>query len=351
VSPACAAPARIPLAKKLAFAATPLAAVLLLAEVIIRLARAPLHTGSFRELRLDQARRGYPAIRDDRLGYVPRAGAVSRANQWGTTITIDAHGLRSNGPLPPPSGRRVVAVGDSFTFGDQVSDHETWPAYLQERLWQPVLNAGVFGYSLAQAILRAEDVLARFDAEWLVVSFTEDDLARCELKKRYTSLPWFDVVDGGLVLCNVPVRDLSLPQDVRSRAFKNALAHSALLDALLAHTVRDWWIEEEKQVRCHPPGTGDRIGLLLVDRIVALCRTRGCRLLLVLQGERAGPAARALLARAREHAVPALDLVAAFEAATTRDPACRARWFKGHMTSDGNRWVALQIAATIAAAR
>src|SRR5690606_25037038 len=114
---------------------------------------------------------------------------------WGTRVTIDADGFRGNGP-PAPPGRPVLAVGDSFTFGDQVDDDETWPAYLERILQRPVRNGGVFGYSLAQAVLRAEEEVPRLGADWLVVSFIPDDIVRCELAKRYAPLPWFSVVDG-----------------------------------------------------------------------------------------------------------------------------------------------------------
>ena len=40
-----------------------------------------------------------------------------------------------------------------------------------------------------------------------MVSLISDDVKRCEQSKRYSALPWFDVVDGALALRNVPVPD------------------------------------------------------------------------------------------------------------------------------------------------
>ncbi|HLU37881.1 MAG TPA: hypothetical protein VK081_00755 [Planctomycetota bacterium] len=340
----------LPLRKKLLFALVPLLAVLLVLELVARVLRAPLHFGSFRELRVDQVKRGYPAVHHDRLGYVPRADFAGDDNHWGTRVTIDADGFRSNG-APPPPGRPIIAVGDSFTFGDQVDDDETWPAYLERRLQQPVKNAGVFGYSLTQAILRAEDVLERVPAEWLVVSLIPDDINRSELAKRYAPVPWFDVVDGALVLRNVPVQDTSDPDELRQRRFKDILGHSALLDAVLAHVAQRWWIVDQKEVRAHPPGKGAEIALLLVDRVAATCRGRNCRVMFVLQGEESTPAADAVLVRAREKGLIALDLVAAFRAELARDPDAKRRLFAGHMTPEGNAWVAEHVAAAIQGAR
>jgi hypothetical protein len=50
-------------------------------------------------------------------------------------------------------------VGDSFTFGDQVSADETWPACLEATLHRGVDNGGVFGYgaALRRALLKLNE--------------------------------------------------------------------------------------------------------------------------------------------------------------------------------------------------
>lgn len=326
----------------------PFLAVLLIAELVARIARDPWCFGSYRALRVDQARRGYPAVRHPTLGYVPRAGFAGAGNHWGTRVSIDADGFRRNGGPAPADGRPLVAVGDSFTFGDQVNDDETWPAYLEAVTQRPVKNAGVFGYSLVQAVLRVEAILTRVPAAWVIVSFIPDDINRCELKKRYASLPYFDIVDGGLALRNVPIQDASDPDEARQRRFKDALGHSALVDAVLANLVPQWWIVDQKEVRAHPPGVGAQIALLLVDRIAAACGERECRLLFVLQGDRTTAAADAVIARARARGIVTLDLIARLGEEERIDPSVKARWFAGHMTAAGNRWVAECVAEAIA---
>ena len=97
--------------------------------------------------------------RDDAvLGHVPNDGEyfIDWPGVSTSKVTI-RDGVRVNASFDPPaSGAPTLAIGDSFTFGDEVSDNETWPACL-ERQWQTrVVNGGVFGYGAAQAVLRAQ---------------------------------------------------------------------------------------------------------------------------------------------------------------------------------------------------
>jgi hypothetical protein len=337
--------------KVLAFSLAPLLALLVAAEVVARLVRDPFRLGSYRQLRLDMARRGYPVQPDPLLGYTLKPVADPLDNRWGTRVTTTPEGFRRNGagPAPPPRPDGpvqgpILAVGDSFTFGDQVSDHETWPAYLESMLQVPVHNAGVFGYSLGQAVLRAEQILERSHHRWLIVSFVPDDISRCEYSRRYGPKPYFDIVDGELAL-NLPgsPRDVS-PGDQRARRLKNRLGHSALLDAVLGNTFEEWWYKEERYLRVHPEGTGLRIARLLVDRLAGLSREQDVRILLVAQGQEISGAADTLLAHARARELPTLDLIAGVHRLAADDPGILDRYFFGHMTPEGNRWVAGEIA-------
>ena len=120
---------------------------------------------------------------DARLGWAPRAGYVGPAD--GSYVTITPDGWRSNGLSSP-----VLAVGDSFTFGADVLDSETWPAQLERLIGRSVVNAGVSGYGLDQAVLRAEELIPRVQPSLLVVAFIPDDVERCGLRERVDAKPW-----------------------------------------------------------------------------------------------------------------------------------------------------------------
>lgn len=90
----------------------------------------------------------------------PNLSVATTANPRIFDLHTNAQGLR-NGPIEP-RGRagtlRILAVGDSCTFGSGAGQDETWPAQLEsrlaDRLARPVevLNAGVPGFTSYQAL-------------------------------------------------------------------------------------------------------------------------------------------------------------------------------------------------------
>lgn len=364
--PAVASPRRpISRRRKLLLALVPVTALLAAAEFAAQRFRAgrghvPQGTHSYRDHRIDLIRRAFPSEHHQVLGFVPKAGYAGRDNVWGTQVTILPTGLRSNGPAALPLDRRgVLAVGDSFTFGDQVSDGDTWPAQLERLLGRPVRNGGVFGYGFDQTVLRAERLLLvdELDVDTVVVSLVPDDLKRAELSRRYSPKPWFAMVGDGLELRGVPVPDTGRDNDMDRQWLRKAMGYSALLDTLFWNAAPRWWVQQEREVRVHEEGSGLELGRRLVDRLLGVCRERGVRMVLVLQGQRpemaAGTPVRApeLVVHAGQRGIEALDLASEFAAMVAEDPTLDSRWFAGHMTPEGNRWVAQRVADVLAAAK
>ena len=128
---------------------------------------------------------------DDRLGYVPREGFDGVINAPGWTnvkVTITNDGFRLNNVEMEPRISEVLVVGDSSTFGDQVSNPETWPACLEKKLNRGVDNGGVFGYGAAQALKRASLKLGEKNYFSLVFSVwldsKHDDFERDQFSYR-----------------------------------------------------------------------------------------------------------------------------------------------------------------------
>jgi hypothetical protein len=136
----------------------------------------------------------------DLLGYIPSPRSIEGAPE------IGVDGLRSTGEASGRGEPPILAVGDSFTYGDEVRALEAWPAQLQKLLGRRVLNGGVTGYGLDQIVLRAEQLAAKYTPCIVLVGFIADDIKRTEWRRLWShGKPWFDIVDGRLELRDVPV--------------------------------------------------------------------------------------------------------------------------------------------------
>ena len=138
---------------------------------------------------------------DDRYGFVhvPGAHAAEQGRGYSATYAIDADGNRV---MPAPAAPRssVVFLGDSFTFGAGVSDHQTFSYVLATEHWTDVkvINSGVGGWGLTQLHLRLSDVLAQPQLPVAVfAAIIPDDLRRSHLRPPIvpgltTRLEWID---------------------------------------------------------------------------------------------------------------------------------------------------------------
>src|SRR5262245_1549246 len=205
---------------------------------------------------------------DTRLGYVPRSG-------WRAPgATIDSDGFRHSGEHTADAP--ILAVGDSFTYGDEVKDNQTWPAQLQLITGRRVLNAGVSGYGFDQIVLRAEALAAKYRPSAIVIAFIADDIRRTEMRRLWSAdKPWFELSDGQLVLKGVPVPERQDPRTTLT-FWQRTLGYSYLFDFILRRLdqLHDWFGDH---IRVHPPGTGEQIACRLTEWLAALQRTSGTR--------------------------------------------------------------------------
>lgn len=124
---------------------------------------------------------------DTVLGYAHRPDwqTVHETAEFRVTVRTNRLGLRG-GPVrvPKPAGIfRVLAVGDSFTFGWGVQEDEAFPARLEAELPPPagyreteVLNAGVPGWSADTYFLYLRDRGLALEPDLLLLAPMENDI-------------------------------------------------------------------------------------------------------------------------------------------------------------------------------
>lgn len=257
----------------------------------------------------------------------PEAGDLSRRSvlryqdRWPTTVTVDEYGFRSV-PLAAEHFR-VAVTGDSMVFGSGLSDDETLPWRLAERLGVPIYNGArtKLGNLLAHPKLETLELLIEFRIEsGLIDHFTPLEPVDFQPLRRPS---------GSLLGVVPPERYLPAPRLLR---FVERLARDAGTELRGAD-------EEHRFTRFrHRPEDVPRI-LADVERRTRELAERGVRYVLVVipekqtvYGRSAGLSiddvtygfARELARRLRERGLPTADLaspmIARAEAAGPDDP-------------------------------
>ena len=169
--------------KRLALAAVTGVICLGVAEVAYRAHLRRSHRAEVRDL----ATRGGPWVPWPRSktgcvpGYGLRPGFTHKGEGGGWSFTVNARGFRGRAPGKTGAGvRRVLALGDSFTFGWGVSGAEAYPARLEALLAAAnreavVFNAGVPGYNTAQEACLLERLMGEAVPDVVLLGYVVND--------------------------------------------------------------------------------------------------------------------------------------------------------------------------------
>jgi hypothetical protein len=102
-----------------------------------------------------------------------RRGASSRGRSRSSTGSIDTAFRAARGPTGASAPCRVLAIGDSHTFGYGVGAEQAWPAMLESMLTRVnVANAGICGSGIAAEQAWLPDALAAARAQVVVIAVT-----------------------------------------------------------------------------------------------------------------------------------------------------------------------------------
>jgi len=132
-----------------------------------------------------------------------------------------ARGNKQYTDLPDSGILRIVTIGDSFTFGNDVQDHESFSARLEQVVANTeTINMGVPGYGIDQAILKYINFGSLYHPHIVILGIYIEDYERTSVPFFAYSKPVFTLkMDGHFELFNQPVPK---PEDELSRIRKQA---------------------------------------------------------------------------------------------------------------------------------
>lgn len=127
----------------------------------------------------------------------------------GKVLNTNSKGLRGRTEYEyrrQPGKRRIVILGDSFTFGTDVSDEETYASILGSLLPNTeVLNLSVHAYGHDQMLLYLKEEGVKYQPDVVLLGFVWLDIYRSLWTFDSFAKPKFELHCGGLRLTHVPV--------------------------------------------------------------------------------------------------------------------------------------------------
>jgi hypothetical protein len=191
---------------------------------------------------------------------------IKEMNVFGKIVSSNSKGLRGKGErgyLRTAGRQRIVVLGDSFTFGEAVSDDETYSHQLESVLPNTeVLNLGVHGYGHDQMLLYLKEEGVKYHPDVVLLGFVYIDIYRNLLTFYAYAKPRFRLVSGGLQLTNVPV-----PAPGRVRAQEPYRSKALDVMVILRESLRWRLGKREKEAR--------DLTRLLLDEIIVTTRSIG----------------------------------------------------------------------------
>ncbi|NDC22952.1 MAG: hypothetical protein EBZ49_02310 [Proteobacteria bacterium] len=154
-------------------------------------------------------------------------------------VSSNHFGLRNNNQNPPrwKEKKGFLALGDSFTFGDEVSDWETWPAQLEQLTGLRIFNAGACTYGLDQAYLRFQELVSQLPLQGVIIEITPDSIERTSRKgmltsffKKHITKPYYLLENGSLI-----------GKSQQLSVLRRFLGYSYLFDFVFRKTALHWW--------------------------------------------------------------------------------------------------------------
>jgi hypothetical protein len=195
------------------------------------------------------------------------------------TYTTNSDGFRSLHEFTNIRDRyQVIVLGDSFTFGDELDDSETWPQLLEQQDARlNVLNLAGTGYGTDQMYLTLQESISKYQPGLVIVAFISEDLDRSLLLFRDFKKPRFVIKDDELVLTNTPIGSTEeVYEEVRR---EKAVDPSPIQIVNAARALTSGFITWEAS--CDPDGECTRLSRRLFEGMHQISGRHGADFLMV----------------------------------------------------------------------
>ncbi len=113
---------------------------------------------------------------DREIGWVARPSAHSELYN---TNSLGVRGKKEYPATPPDVEKRLLCLGDSFTFGFGVHDNETWPSHGEQlKPGTEWINLGISGTCLTQSLMQYRKTGKKLGGKYVVIAFMTNDNQR-----------------------------------------------------------------------------------------------------------------------------------------------------------------------------
>jgi hypothetical protein len=249
-----------------------------------------------------------------------------------------------------PAKQRILIVGDSYTFGYDVSDNECYSSVLGELLGPQyeVINWGVPGYGTDQQTLLYEEFGAKFAPDVVILGFYTPDLFRNRLWFYNYIKPVFQIQGEELMIANPDIPSPTHLLQMYETGEKTIGPKGSYLRAFLKRELEDLRRDRVNKETLEWPVTR-----MILERFNVKVRENGAKPLLliipdkdVLKKEESASTDTAGLLRekAAELGMPCLDMIPVLreKARIEKEPL-----YKGHWTPLGHRVCAEALAKVL----
>ena len=256
----------------------------------------------------------------------------------------------------------ILTLGDSFTMGWEVNDHETWQTHLQALLKQPIINGGVNKYGLDQMLIRLEQLLPNFKYQTVILEVMTRPIQRTgRMTKGYKETgifaekPYFIIEGDKLLVRNSPPKPTQWHWDLGF--VRNWLGRSYFFDLIFRFVAFDFWLgtsDHKNFPKAFLSGEDPvKVSCLLLQRFESLAKTYHFRpvVLAFRDWQKTGMSYQDetivddVIKCSKNLDLKVIDLGPQLKSLFVEEPPTYNSYFypAGHMTNHGNLWVAKQL--------